>query len=102
VDGAGPVGCAIAGLPGHPVEDVALENIRLEFEGGGKRREEPVPEYPDKYPEFRMFGPLPAYGFYCRHVRGIRFRDVRVRAAQPDERPRLVCEDVEGRQGEPT
>ncbi|MBI3697107.1 MAG: hypothetical protein HY238_20010, partial [Acidobacteria bacterium] len=31
--GAGRVGCAIAGLPDHPIEHVTLDNIRLTFEG---------------------------------------------------------------------
>jgi len=93
-------GCAIAGVPGHAIEDVTLDNLRLEFVGGGKSTHAPgaVPENADKYPEHHMFGTLPAYAFYCRHVRRIQFRNVQVRSAQPDERPRLVTEDVEGLQ----
>lgn len=95
---ASTVGCAIAGIPGHSIEDVTLDNIRLEFLGGGKATHAPgaVPENADKYPEHHMFGTLPAYAFYCRHVRRIHFRDVQVRAAQPDARPALITEDVEG------
>lgn len=95
---ASRTGCAIAGLPGHPIEDVTLDNIRLEFEGGGKPSHTAgaVPENADKYPEHHMFGTLPAYGFYCRHVRRIQFRNVQVKSVQPEERPRLVTDDVEG------
>ena len=95
---AGRIGCAMSGLPGHPIEDVALDNIRLEFEGGGKplHARGEVPEYPDKYPEYSMFGALPAFGFYCRHVRGLHFRDVHLTAARPEERPALLTDDVEG------
>lgn len=95
---ASTVGCTIAGIPGHLIEDVTFDNIRLEFLGGGKATHAPgaVPENADKYPEHHMFGTLPAYAFYCRHVRRIHFRDVQVRTAQPDSRPALVTEDVEG------
>ena len=95
--GGGPVGCAIAGLPGHPAENLSLTGLRLEFAGGGTaeqaRRE--IPELPDAYPEFQMFGPLPAYGLYCRHVKGLRLRDIELETEKPDLRPPLVCSDVE-------
>jgi hypothetical protein len=92
--GCGPTGCALAGLPGHPFENVTLENVRLAFEGGGKLRADEVPEYPDKYPEFKMFGMLPAYGLYCRHARGLSLRNVRTSVTGGDPRPALVCDDV--------
>lgn len=97
VTGGGRVGCAISGIPGHPIENVTLDNVRLKFEGGGKKEdsERDVPEHPEKYPEYNMFGTLPAYGFYCRHVRGISLRNVATGFERPDERPALVCEDVE-------
>jgi len=95
--GAGKTGCSITGLPGHLVEHVTLENVRLWFEGGGTREEarRPVPELPDKYPEFSMFGVLPAYGFYCRHARKLTFHNVEVYAPKEEERLPLVTEDVE-------
>lgn len=93
----GRVGCAITGQPGHPIEDVLLSNLTLTFEGGGKREqtEVEVPELPKKYPECTMFGELPAYGFYARHVNGLRFTDVRLRTSKPDMRHAMVLDDVE-------
>ena len=43
-----------------------------------------------------MFGTLPAYGFYCRHVKGLSLRNIETAFLQDDERPALVCDDVEG------
>ena len=90
------IGCSITGLPGHPIEGVVLEDIRLEFEGGGTadlvHRE--IPERPEAYPESTMFGVLPAYGLYCRHVKGVVFRNVELRVAKRDERPAILCDDV--------
>jgi hypothetical protein len=41
-----------------------------------------------------MFGRLPSYGFYCRHVNGLRMRNVEFGAAAGESRPVLLCEDV--------
>jgi polygalacturonase len=86
---------SITGLPGHPVEDVTLSNIRIDTEEGGKAAWiGPVSEQERSYPEARMFGRLPAYGFYCRHAAGLRFDNVRINAVVPDERPAMYFEDV--------
>jgi polygalacturonase len=86
---------SITGLPGHDVEDVALTDIRIETEEGGKAAWiGDVPEVAASYPEARMFGRLPAWGFYCRHVRGLKLDNVRLAAAAPDERPAIHCEDA--------
>jgi len=94
--GADHVGCAIAGLPGANVENLTLSNIRLSFSGGGSLEEASrlVPENPDKYPEYAMFGKLPAYGFYCRHVRGLKMTDVQLQLAGEDKRHAVALEDV--------
>lgn len=95
--GCSTIGCSITGLPDHPVRNVTLENISLGFEGGeGKDAlAKSVPERPTSYPESKMFGTLPAWGFYCRHARGMSFHNVQLRAEQPDLRHAFVCDDVE-------
>ena len=95
--GVSRVGCSITGLPGHSIENVSLSNILLTFEGGGTRElaAKKVQEYPQRYPECLMFGELPAYGFYCRHVNGLRLANVQLRTAAPDRRHAILCDDVE-------
>ena len=87
---------SITGLAGFDVEDVTLSNIRIDTEEKGLadwvRRE--IPEAPKAYPEARMFGRLPASGFYCRHVTGLRMRHVEIKSAPGEARPALFCEDV--------
>jgi polygalacturonase len=87
---------SITGLPGMPVEDVTLSNIHLETQETNRtewtRRE--VQEAPRDYPESRMFGPLPAYGMYVRHARGVRMHDVVFKSSATEQRPAVVCEDV--------
>lgn len=89
-------GSSIVGLPDHLIENVTLSNVNLTYAGGVTVAQIPaeIPEKPDSYPEHNMFGALPAYGFYCRHVDGLTLRDVAVRFAKPDQRPALVFDDV--------
>jgi polygalacturonase len=90
------VGCSITGLPGRSIENVTLSNISLGFEGGGAKEDasRKISEKPASYPESTMFGTLPAYGFFCRHVKGLRLDNVRLRTAESDARHAVVCEDV--------
>ena len=87
---------AITGMPGDDVENVSISHLEIATkEGGGSElvRKE-VPELPGDYPEVTMFCRLPAYGLYCRHVKGLKLHDVDFRLEKADERPALVCDDV--------
>jgi hypothetical protein len=98
--GADRIGCSITGLPGYPAKNISLEDIRVTFAGGSQRSRngQLVSEHASKYPEYSMFGSLPAYGFYCRHVEDLRFAKIELDFQKPDARPSLVCDDVAGLQ----
>jgi hypothetical protein len=53
-----------------------------------------IPEYPADYPEFSMFGELPAWGFYVRHAEGFELKNVVLSYKKIDFRPALVFDDV--------
>lgn len=91
-----PIGCSITGLPGYPVENVTLSNIRITYPGGGTKEDaqKVVPEHPEKYPESSMFGTLPSYGFYCRHVKNLTMNNIDLNLKTSDYRPSLIFEDV--------
>jgi len=95
--GAEKVGCAICGLPERSIENLTLANIRMRFAGGGTRDDaaRDIPENASAYPEHNMFGVLPAYGFYCRHVKNARILNTQVAVEREDLRPALVSDDVE-------
>jgi hypothetical protein len=44
----------------------------------------------------RKMGTRPAYGLYCAYVDGLSIRDVRVGFEESDERPALICHNVNG------
>jgi len=53
-----------------------------------------TPEREKDYPEPVMFGEIPAYGFFIRHVEGIEMSDVEVSYMKEDLRPPFVLNDV--------
>ena len=91
------IGCSITGLSGHMVENVSLSNMKLSFDGGGTRQDasREIPEKAASYPESTMFGTLPAYGFYCRHVKGLKFTNLQLQTTSPDLRHAMVFDDAE-------
>ena len=95
-ENASEIGCSITGLPGHPIKNVVLENLKLQFDGGGtaEQAKRAIAERPESYPESTMFGPLPAYGLYCRHVEGLTLRDIQLGTRKPDMRHAVVLDDV--------
>jgi polygalacturonase len=94
--GAGKTGCSVVGIPGHCVENVSFNNVCIRGEGGGKSEwsAAKIKELPANYPEGTMFGKLPAYGLYCRHVRGLTLSDVRLETDESDGRHALALDDV--------
>lgn len=95
VHNAGPTGCSVTGLPGHPVCNVTLSDITIEHSGGCTE----VPAMPEEkaaeYPEATMWGLLPAKGFFIRHARGVVLDNVVVRTASPDVRQDVVKIDAD-------
>jgi polygalacturonase len=88
----------ISGIPEHPIEDVKLTNIRIYYQGGGSKEQAALdpPEKEKEYPEPVMFGEMPAYGFFIRHVKGIEITNVEVSYMKEDLRPPFVLTDVKG------
>ncbi len=93
---ASKYGSNITGIPGYPVEDLKISDVYVECVGGGTAEEATiqVPEKEDLYPEPGMFGALPAYGFYFRHVNRLEMSHVEVAPAAPEARPAIYTDDV--------
>jgi polygalacturonase len=88
----------ISGIPGYPIEDVWLNNIRVYAQGGGTKEQAALdpPERESVYPEPTMFGELPAYGFFIRHVKGLQMRDIELSYLKADMRPPFWLNNVTG------
>ncbi|MBN2218462.1 MAG: glycoside hydrolase family 28 protein [Pirellulales bacterium] len=95
--GAKTAGIFMTGLPGHPIENVTLSNVQVGTAGGGREkaaRRLDVPENEKEYPNAHTFGPLPAYGFYGRHMANLRLHNVELSFGKDEARPPIVCQDV--------
>lgn len=98
-----PFPSSICGIPDNRIGKVTIENVTIDCPGRATRgmaymplwRAKDVPEQIKKYPEFSMFGELPAYGFYLRHADNVTFKNVRLNLADEDFRPAFVKEDVD-------
>jgi hypothetical protein len=98
-----PFPASIVGLEGYAVENVTLENIEINYPGRASKgmayiplnRLHQVPEAVKDYPEFSMFGELPAYGFYVRHANGISMKNIKLTLEDADFRPAFVFDDVQ-------
>ena len=88
----------ISGIPGHDIEDIKLDNIRIWYNGGGTKEQANiiVPENETKYPDPQMFGLLPAYGFYIRHAKNMQMSDIEIHYLKNDQRPTFVLDGVKG------
>ncbi|MCG6921554.1 MAG: right-handed parallel beta-helix repeat-containing protein [Acidobacteria bacterium] len=91
-------GIFVAGVPGHPVDELLLSNVRIRFAGGGTREqaEREVPELEKGYPEPLAFGVLPSWGLFARHAAGLVVRGMDLGIDAPDARPAILLEDVAG------
>jgi hypothetical protein len=97
-----PFPASIAGIPGYSIENVTLENIEITYPGRASKgmaylplsRLKDVLENIKGYPEFTMFGELPSWGFYVRHVNGIQMKNIKLTLEKEDFRPAFVFDDV--------
>ena len=94
---------SISGIPGHYAENITLENIEIINEGGASKAVNYFPvdslqnitEAISSYPEFSMFGELPAWGFYVRHVKGLSVKNFSLKFKTDDFRIAAIFNDVE-------
>lgn len=95
------LGNAISGVPGQIIENVVLRDINLEFTGGGTAEDarRAVPENETGYPGVKLFGTLPAYGFFVRHAKQVTMENIRLTFDEDDHRPAIVWDRVENLSG---
>ena len=94
--GANLLPSVLAGLAGHPIEDVQLSDLFLHHVGGAPAEMAAIdpPENELGYPEATMFGDLPACGMFLRHMRNVDVSNVEIRVEAPDPRPAIWLDDV--------
>lgn len=88
--------CSIVGMKDYPVQNVSVKNVFLHTDGGGsvEQSQVEVPEVDAGYPSGRMYGILPSYGFYLRHVKNIVMEDIHLTSLKDEHRPAIIAENV--------
>ncbi len=73
-------GSILSGIPGHPIEDIQLNDIYIQHQGGGTAEAATIqpPEMENEYPEPSMFGGMPSHGFFLRHAKNISLSNVEI------------------------
>ncbi len=96
--GVDETACSITGIPGFYIENITLRDIYISYDNRGDPGtfKAEVPENESEYPEYSMFGKLPAYGIYSRHVKNLSFNNVRLTYEKDEVRPALIFDDVTG------
>ena len=97
-----PFPSSITGIPGHLVKDVTLENIHITYPGRASKAQAYFPvsrlkDFPEKihdYPEFSMFGEMPCWGLFVRHVSGLHLRNITLQLREDDFRPAILSDDA--------
>lgn len=99
-------GCLITGHiyngTTYKITSLAFTRAVIAFEGGRASVPGAPPEAtPGQYPESNMFGDLPAWAYYLRHVNGVTFTSCASSLVNSDVRQKLVTSDVTGLVGSP-
>ena len=98
-----PFPASICGIPDNCIENVKLEDIEVSYPGRASKgmayvplwRIKDVPDQIQKYPEFTMFGELPAWALYVRHMKDLTLRNIHFSLRDTDFRPAFVFDDAE-------
>jgi hypothetical protein len=92
----------VMGKSGKPLDNIVLENMRVTYKGGSLSylgfKEDPAKIVLPKIDDYRAerYGLRPAYGLYCRYIKGLKIRNVSVDFEKEDPRVGMVLEDIEG------
>jgi polygalacturonase len=100
-------GIHITGTPTSYLENIRLSNISILYNGGGKKSDgvKSFPELGKEYPEIGAIASMyhtipvinvPSYGIFARHVKNLEIDNFTVDCIKQDQRPAMICIDVEG------
>ena len=91
--------CSITGVPGGSIGNIELHHISIYNFGGIKPGEylaglKDIKEADREYPSPNMWGNLPSYGFFIRHVQQVSLSDIALYALTKDDRVPIIADDV--------
>jgi hypothetical protein len=89
----------LSGVAASPNTGIVLEHIKINFPGGGSPSGDP-PEGTELNGGVaynpRYITPIPAYGLFVRHAKGVELHDVKFTFGAADQRAAVIARDVDG------
>ncbi len=87
----------INGMTDSAIENLLFENVRIEYKGTGQLedRANHPPDPAESY-QPRKLGVRPAYAWYIRHAKNIRFHNCHFSYEKQDRRPAFFLDNVHG------
>lgn len=85
----------------HYLENISFSDIHIKYAGGGTAAQAAKRDVPNVAAEYfgvwdKEPGGPPAYGMYARNVKGLTLQNISFEYDQPDERPAIVFDNVQG------
>lgn len=78
----------------YKIKDITFDNVKVHsFKGGATSIPKTPGEYTGNYPEYSVFGMLPAWGYYIRYATDINFVNCSQIVAPADARQAIVREE---------
>jgi polygalacturonase len=98
-----PYPALVTGSPASAIENVKIKGLKVVCAGGGSTAvaNAAIADLPKmdtrygRYPEYDMFGELPAWGLLCRNVKGLQLENVELIAEAADYRAPVVVDRVQ-------
>jgi len=87
-------GSSLTAIPGYYIENVVLRNFNIIMRAGSTTTFPEPGEYEDGDPKTNIFGNLPSYAFYLRHINNFTLEDINVSTRADDVRDWLVTSDA--------
>lgn len=92
------VGSCISGInlddTVYKIKNITFDNVKVNsFKGGAVSIPDTPGEYKGNYPEYSVFGMLPAWGYYIRYASGINFINCTQTVVPADKRQAIVREN---------
>ncbi|HEX7366786.1 MAG TPA: glycosyl hydrolase family 28 protein [Pelobium sp.] len=94
---------SIVGIPDAFIQNVSIKNLKINYLTQkaadfipSPQKDGGVPLFIKAYPEFNMFGELPAWGIYLRHAKNVSFENTKLLLNGKDYRSAVVADSIDG------
>lgn len=89
-----PISGSILNGVEYPLKNIVFRRVNIAFKGGSSSIPGTPPEMGTQYPECNLWGNMPAYGYFLRHIDNVTFTNCSSSVSPADARPLRALVDV--------